>query len=48
LLAIKFDEKLNLFYNNLLAKGKKKMVAITAVMRKIIITLNAILKPLCV
>jgi len=48
LLAIKFDEKLNLFYNNLLAKGKKKMVAIIAVMRKIIITLNAILKPLCV
>lgn len=47
LVAIKCDEKMNLFYTNLTARGKKKMVAITATMRKIIITLNAKIKYLC-
>lgn len=47
LVAVKFDEKMNLFYTNLTTRGKKKMVAITAVMRKIIITLNAKIKFLC-
>lgn len=48
LVAIKYDEKLKSFYSALIARGKKKMVALTAVMRKIIITLNAICKQFCV
>ena len=47
LVAIKYDEKMNLFYTNLTSRGKKKMVAVTATMRKIIITLNAKIKYLC-
>ena len=47
LVAIKYDEKMNLFYTNLTSRGKKKMVAVTATMRKIIITLNAKIKDLC-
>uniref|UniRef100_UPI00388F0BAC IS110 family transposase n=1 Tax=Methanobrevibacter sp. TaxID=66852 RepID=UPI00388F0BAC len=47
LVAIKYDEKMNLFYTNLTSRGKKKMVAVTATMRKIIITLNAKIKHLC-
>jgi len=42
--AIRHDKKLNSFYEKLLAKGKRKMVAAVAVMRKIIITLNSICK----
>jgi transposase len=34
------------FYNRLIEAGKKKMVAITALMRKIIVIANARLKPL--
>lgn len=41
LVAIRYDENLKTFYEKLTAKGKKKMVAIVAVMRKIIIILNA-------
>ena len=47
LVAIKYDEKMNSFYTNLTSRGKKKMVAVTATMRKIIITLNAKIKYLC-
>lgn len=47
LVAIKYDEKMNLFYTNLTSRGKKKMVAVTATMRKIIITLNVKIKYLC-
>ena len=47
LVAIKYDEKMNLFYTNLTSRGKKKMVAVTATMRKIIIILNAKIKDLC-
>ena len=47
LVAIKYDEKMNLFYTNLTSRGKKKMVAVTATMRKIIISLNAKIKYLC-
>ena len=47
LVAVKFDENMNLFYTNLTARGKKKMVAITACMRKIIISLNAKVKFFC-
>jgi transposase len=44
LVAIKHDQKMRCFYERLCLNGKKKMVAITAVMRKILITLNARLK----
>ena len=47
LVAVKYDEKLGGFYSNLTARGKKKMVAITATMRKIIITMNAKIKYCC-
>ena len=47
LVAIKYDEKMNSFYTNLTSRGKKKMVAVTATMRKIIITINAKIKYLC-
>jgi transposase len=34
------------FYNNLVNRGKKKMVALTALMRKILVIANAKLKNL--
>jgi len=37
---------LKAFYDNLINRGKKKMVALTALMRKIIVIANAKLKPL--
>lgn len=40
LVAIKYDPEMRIFYEKLLKKGKKKMVAIVAVMRKMIIILN--------
>lgn len=45
--AIRNDKKLKAFYERLIQNGKKKMVAITAVMRKIIIILNAKIKQYC-
>ena len=33
------------FYERLIAKGKKKMVALTALMRKILVIANAKLRP---
>lgn len=47
LVAVKHDKKLSAFYTDLTGRGKKKLVAITAVMRKIIIILNAKSKPFC-
>ncbi len=44
--ARRSNSPLKSFYENLIAKGKKKMVALTALMRKIIVTANAKLKPL--
>lgn len=41
LVAIKHDPKMRCFYERLCSNGKKKLVAITAVMRKILITINA-------
>jgi transposase len=38
------NEKMKNFYENLIKNGKKSKVALTAVMRKIIITLNAMLR----
>ena len=40
----KKDSHLNLFYNSLLKKGKTKMVAMVACMRKLIIYLNSLMK----
>ena len=42
--AARFDPILQHFYQRLLATGKKKMVALTAVMRKLIVLLNRLLK----
>jgi transposase len=41
LTAIRFDQEMRRFYQNLLQKGKKKKVALTAVMRRILVRLNA-------
>ena len=46
LTAAKRDPKLSDFYKRLVANGKKPIVAITAVMRKIIVIANARLKEL--
>jgi len=44
LVACRHDQKLRTFYNRLIAAGKAKKVALVAVIRKIIICLNAMLK----
>ncbi len=45
LTAARRDAKMKAFYDSLLARGKKKLVATVAVMRKIIVIANAILRP---
>ena len=40
--ATRWNADLSEFYQRLLARGKRKMVALTAVMRKLLLTLNAI------
>ena len=47
LAAVKFDPFFNLFYTKLVERGKKKIVALTAVMRKLIVSLNLRLKNFC-
>ena len=47
LVAIQYDTKYKIIYEQLIARAKPKMVAVTAVMRKIIICLNAKSKSLC-
>lgn len=44
LVAIRYDPKYKRFYDVLTERAKPKMVAITAVMRKLIITINAKVK----
>ena len=44
--AAKYDEKLSAFYKKLLSNGKKKLVALMAVMRKIIVIANSKIKKL--
>lgn len=44
LVAVKFNAPLKTFYEKLCKLGKKKMVALVACMRKLLITLNAMLK----
>lgn len=46
LVAIRYDAKMKCFYEKLLNRAKPKMVALTAVMRKLVITLNAKAKTL--
>ena len=45
LTAARSDATMKAFYDSLLARGKKKLVATAAVMRKIIVIANAILRP---
>lgn len=47
LVAIRYDSKMKHFYEELLNRAKPKMVAVTAVMRKLVVLLNAKTKPLC-
>jgi transposase len=42
--AIRFNNDIKIFYKRLIEKGKKPKVAITAVMRKLLIILNALLR----
>lgn len=42
--SIRHNSKMKAFYEHLVGKGKKAKVALTALMRKIIITLNSMLK----
>ena len=39
--AVRYDPKFKAFYERLLARGKKKMVAITAAARKLLVVANA-------
>jgi len=41
LTAIRCDQEMRRFYQNLLQKGKKKKVALTAVMRRMLVRFNA-------
>jgi transposase len=45
MVAAKHDPKLRAFYERLVANGKKKLVALTAVMRKLVVICNAVLRP---
>lgn len=47
LVTIRFDVKYKNIYEQLIARSKPKMVALTAVMRKLLITLNAKSKSFC-
>lgn len=44
LVAARFNPKIKAFYQRLLANGKPKMVALVACMRKLLITLNTMIK----
>jgi len=44
LVAAYYNPSLKIFYQRLLLKGKPKMLAITAVMRKLLLMIQAILK----
>lgn len=44
LVAHRHNEKMRSFYNRLVSDGKAKKVALVAVMRKIIVCLNAMVK----
>ena len=44
MVAVRYNKTIKSFYDNMLAKKKPFKIAITAVMRKILVTLNAMLK----
>jgi transposase len=44
--VVRYNKSLTAFYQRLLANGKKKLVALTAVMRKLIVIANAKLRPI--
>ena len=44
LVAIRYNARMKAFYEHLLAQGKAKKVGLIAVMRKLLITLNAMLR----
>lgn len=44
LTATRFNKPLKTFYNRLISKGKPKKLAIVAVMRKLLVTLNSMIK----
>ena len=44
LVATRFNPQIKSFYQRLLAKGKPKKVALTACMRKLLTTLNVLIK----
>lgn len=48
LAAAKRDPKMRAFHERLIANGKKPIVAITAVMRKLVIICNAMSRPTAV
>ena len=45
MVAAKHDPKQRGFYERLLLQGKKPLVALTAIMRKLVVTCNAVLRP---
>jgi transposase len=44
--VVRYNKSLTAFYQRLLANGKKKLVALTPVMRKLIVIANAKLRPI--
>jgi transposase len=44
LVAMRYNAKMKKFYEQLIAKGKPAKIALVAIMRKIIVCLNAMLK----
>ena len=44
LVSTRYNSRMKAFYQSLLARGKEKKVALVAVMRKLLITLNAMVK----
>ena len=44
LVAMRYNEKMKVFYQQLVQAGKPKKVALTAIMRKIAVCLNSMLK----
>ncbi len=45
MVAAKHDPKQRCFYERLLSQGKKPLVALTAIMRKLVVICNAVLRP---
>ena len=41
--AVRFNPKMKVFYERLISEGKCPKVALTAVMRKMVVTLNAMM-----